>query len=143
MFLVSWLGWLGSVKRQNSEKILLFQISKERINANFICTRSGMHFLFSKFFPWLHPCWGLGLPLNYGKFILQSPYPYYHSPWKIRKPCMIYIFCNLVYKRKRCKVIKLQVNSFIRNCIKKASVVVVLVYKHHAKCYFIAYVINL
>ena len=38
------------------------------------------------FFPWPQPWWHLGLPLNHVIFILQSPYPYCHSPCKIREP---------------------------------------------------------
>ena len=38
------------------------------------------------FFPWPQPQWRLGLLLNHRIFILQRPYPYYHSPCNIRQP---------------------------------------------------------
>ena len=48
---------------------------------------SDLDFPKSFFFPRPQSWLGLGQPLNHGIFILQGPYLYCHSPWKIWKPC--------------------------------------------------------
>ena len=112
------------LKDKTLKKFCSFKFQKNELIQTLFAHAQECIFYFQKCFPWLQPCWGLGLPLNHGKFILQSPYPYYHSPWKIRKPCMIYIFCNFVYKRKRCKVIKLQVNTLLETVQKKRVLII-------------------